>query len=138
MIDSRTLNGWSYRKAKCFGMPHHGAKYTGGDVRRYERDPEALCMVCGRPATETHHEPNGRNYFTLRTSWGTFVLKPALIALCRDCHEKRTRNELSILWEWNTEQDEAAWWSGHLLAHGLSAHSPLLYALGGWHVEKQG
>ena len=136
--DSSVLHGTSYKKAKCCGMPHFMARYTSGDIKHYKRKHDAICMICGRPATETHHEPPGRLYFDLRTKWGIFMLRPALITLCHECHELRTNNRLSISWEWNDEETEELWWSGYLLAHGYPAHSPRLYDLGGWHVEKQG
>lgn len=135
MVDASLLNGWSYEKASCFGMPHFMARYTSGDVRSYERDADARCMVCGRPATETHHEPNGRLYFTLRTKRGIFVLKPALIALCRECHDLRTKNGLSIRWSWNSEVDESMWWDGYLLSHGYRPHDGRLLDFGRWVIS---
>lgn len=135
IVDAKQLHGWSYEKAKCFGMPHFMAHYTSADVRKYERDEGAVCMVCGKPATETHHEPNGRSYFLLMTPMGRFSLMPALIALCRDCHRARTENRLSIEWEWDSDEIEAKWWSGELLSHGFKAHSPHLNELGRWVVK---
>ena len=91
IVDADTLMGWSYDKAKSCGMPCVGARYTADDVRKYELVEGALCTVCGKPATDVHHEPNGRMPFCMKTKWGLFVLKPSLIALCRECHEKRHR-----------------------------------------------
>ena len=137
IVDSRTLHGWSYEAAKCMGMPHFMARYTSGDYRKYKKDQDAECMVCGRPATDVHHQPF-REYFELRTGWGTFVLKPALITLCRECHEKVEHSEISIKWEWDSDEYEERWWNGDLLAHCFNAHSKALSELGGWHVEIEG
>ena len=131
---ARTLGGWSYRDAVCCGMPHHGAHYTADDVRRYEMDEGARCLVCGKPATEVHHEPEKRISFTMRTPWGYFVLKPALIALCSDCHRLRSDKRIWITRRWDDESDEELWWSGEMLSHGINAHSPALSEMGRWEV----
>lgn len=135
MIGAEVLHGYSYENAKCYGMPHFMARYKGGDYRKYEKEPEAVCMVCGSPATDTHHQPS-RGIFDLRTKWGIFALMPALITLCRGCHEKVEHSEILIRWEWNDGETEALWWSGWLPSHGYPAHSPRLYELGGWKVEQ--
>ena len=135
MIDSKLLHGWSYEAAKCMGMPHFGAHYLGGDYRRYSRDPYAECMVCGRPATDVHHQPF-RDYFQLRTKWGIWSLMPGLVTLCRECHEKVEHSEIRIRWDWCDEETEGLWWSGYLQCHGFPPHSPRLNELGAWVYEQ--
>lgn len=131
---STVLNGTSYENAKSFGAPHFMARYTGSGYGSYKRDPDAVCFVCGRPATETHHAPY-RDYFALRTKWGTFVLKPALVALCRECHEDIEHSRKHLVWVWNSDEIERMWWSGYILSHGYKPHSEHLYKLGRWTVR---
>ena len=136
MVSADVLSGWTLRDASCCGMPHHGAYYTADDIRRYRMEDGARCLVCGKPAKHVHHEPEKRLSFTMRTKWGWFVLKPALIALCPDCHRLRSNKRIWIDWVWNDGEHEERWFDGHLLAHGYLAHSKRLYELGKWEIRR--
>lgn len=139
MIASSVLRGMPYQKAKCFGMPHHDAFYTSGD--RHSLQAGARCLACGRPAESAHHEPQkgtGGQTWTLRTSKGAFVLRPALIALCGSgttgCHGKRHAGLLRIEWFWDDPAWEEAWFSGEVLSMGIEPHSPELLGYGHWEL----
>lgn len=141
-----TLCGTPLEIASSFGMPHVGARYTADNVNRYRLEDGARCAVCGRPATNAHHEPpkgsGGKHrQFTMWTPWGRFILKPALIALCGSgttgCHGMRHEGRVSFTWEWYDEKDAERWWSGELLSHGYSPHDPMLNELGYWRVERK-
>lgn len=139
------LNGLSADWASLYGMPHQGAFYAKDDVDSHTLEWDAVCCVCGRPATDAHHCPpksKGRT-FALRTGMGIFILKPALFALCRGCHMKFHgevgRGPLLLArWEWNSEEDAEAWYSGELMSHGTPPNSPKLLYHGRWVIDERG
>lgn len=136
MWDSATLRGKSVERARLYGMPHVGAKYTCAGTKSYERYLD-ICPVCGRPAVNTHHEPprgiGGGGYLAL----AGIALRPALIALCRECHEKRHAHELTFTWEWDDDIFEEMWSTGFLL-EDYEPHDEALYEFGCWAVYKDG
>ena len=130
----------SRHKALLYGMPHIGAHYERDDVNSHRLDDGALCAVCGRRATQAHHCPpksTGRSVL-MRTEWGQFVLKPALIALCAECHARVHRHEIEPRWIWNDDECLEEWAAGYLLSHGYPAHSPRLNELGRWFFARMG
>ena len=92
-LDSfRDASGLSDHPSACCGMPHLGARYTGRGVNAYRLDEGAPCAFCGRPAAHAHHEPpkgTGGGVLHLGTPHGVFDLRPALVALCPECHDAR-------------------------------------------------
>lgn len=139
MIAAKALRGVPFEAARLYGMPHVGAAYTSRTgVDAYRMEEGALCPVCGRPATNVHHEPpkgRGRS-FALPTPMGDFAMRPALIALCGNgivgCHGRRHNGLLSLRWEWDDPASEEAWLDGSLLSHGYAPHDARLYGLGRW------
>lgn len=136
---STQLRGVSYEQAELFGKPHLGCFYAHDDVHSHKREDMALCAICGKPATNAHHEPplgmGGKNrHFVLATKWGQFVLKPALFALCGSgttgCHGKRHTRLYRFEWHWDSTKNAKAWWSGKLLKEGMAPHSEKLFELG--------
>lgn len=134
------LRGLSVETAQKFGMPSVGCEYTGSGAHRYRLLDGALCAVCGRPATNCHHEPHlgmgGRN---ARFELHGVELRPALIALCGSgttgCHGAIHAGRFSLRWEWADPEDEDRWWAGELLALAESAE---LFELGGWAIDGNG
>ena len=70
----------------------------------YERD-DGMCVLCGAPATETHH-------IIFRSRGGTNELKN-IACLCRKCHEiahgvhaKQTRETLQRIFKERNERYE--------------------------------
>ena len=129
----------------CCGMPHLGARYTGPGVNAYRLDDGALCAFCGRPAAHAHHEPpkgTGGGVLHLATPHGVFDLRPALVALCPECHEARHAKggdgRLSVRWEWDTPLLAMAWWRGDVLAGGTEPHSPELFGSGRYALYRMG
>ena len=120
-------------KLACYGMPHFMAEYTADDTDKYRRAEGAICVVCGRPATDVHHVPpkSTARSVVMETPAGKFVLKPALMAMCRECHEAYHRGLVRVRWEWDEGQREL-WESGWLLAHRGFAHGGWLYGHGRW------
>lgn len=124
--------------AMLYGMPHMGAHYKSDNVNSHRLDEGALCSVCGRMAQHAHHCPpkSKARSILLQSEWGQFVLKPALIAVCAECHARIHRHEIQPKWLWNNEEDARLWADGYLLAHGYCAHSEKLNELGRWFFER--
>ena len=137
-----------------YGMPHIGCRYTRDDVAATAFDDDWVpCAVCGATATNRHHLPprgkhsaidpeTGRKRpgaLLLMTTWGRFVLKPALIALCGSgttgCHHLWHAREVEIAWAFDSPEYEGRWLDGYLLAHGMAPHSEELYGIGCWHFH---
>lgn len=141
MNDANRLRGRSKEEAERYGKPNINARYITSDPHRYTKEPETLCIICGRPATDAHHwPPLGRSaggVWNLRTPMGAYELRPSLMALCRRHHEMMHAGEISANWVWDSEQAEAAWWAGAILQE-VKAHSPLLYLFGRWRFEWDG
>ena len=132
-----------------YGMPNIGCHYTRDDVAATAPDDDWVgCVACGKTAHQCHHEPprsasrakgsgktkNGA--LLLETPRGKFVLKPALIALCRECHAKRHNGQLEIAWAFDTEEYERQWLDGYLLSRmHIDAHSEHLYGYGCWKIH---
>lgn len=144
MIAASSLGGLSREAATKYGMPHIGAEYYGEGVNAYRPLDRPRCPVCGRPASNVHHEPakGSTGTWTLRTKVGIFVLRPALIALCgtgtTGCHGERHAGLLRVSWRWDDPVDEEAWLNGFLLSHGFEPHDPRLYGYGCWTFERNG
>lgn len=134
------LRGRPVSEAMKFGMPHVGCHYAGSGVNTHRLDDGAMCLVCGRPATNAHHEPPKSKCptFLLSTPNGSHVLRPALFALCGSgttgCHNgfhggARYKAE----WLWDDDEFERMWWGGELLER-FGPHSPELYDFGRWSI----
>lgn len=132
------LRGLSYPAASLYGMPNLGAEYTREDVSATKLHRPPRCACCGTQSARgfsAHHEPpRSKGSFVLRTEWGSFVLLPALIALCGSgttgCHGMRHGGRLRIRWEWDSDEYAEKWWSGWTLSHYCAPHSPRLFKLG--------
>lgn len=129
----------------CCGMPNLGARYTGPGVNDYQLDEWAVCAFCGRPAAHAHHEPpkgTGGGVLHLATPEGTFDLRPALIAMCPECHEARHAKggdeRLRIRWEWDNPMLAMRWWKGGMLAELAEPHATELYAFGRYVLTRMG
>lgn len=144
IVDSSVLGGMSYEKAANYGMPHIGCSYRTSYVNSHQCEEGARCAVCGRLASNSHHEPpkGTSSVWTMKTVHGTFALKPALIALCGSgttgCHGDRHNGRVRFQWVWDDEAMEALWFNGFLLSHGVPPHSPKPYQWGHWEVFKDG
>lgn len=141
MISMGQLQGHSLERAALYGMPHIGARYVGeGD--RTKIDEGALCPFCGKPAENAHHAApkglgGGGRVRVMRTEWGWFPLRSALVAVCgrgnaSGCHGGLHSGLLCVRWEWDAPEDGELWESGWLLSHGVEPHSPALYGRGRW------
>lgn len=134
------LKGLSIEKAELYGKPHIGAFYEGSGISTNRLTEGARCMVCGRPATNSHHvPPRSRGTFTLSTERGDYELKPSLFALCGSgttgCHNGfHGGARFFPEWAWNTPEAAESWWTGELLSM-FEPHSTLLYAFGHWRVH---
>ena len=128
------LHGMSIDKARLFGMPHVGCHYANLSVNSHKLDRGARCAVCGQIARHAHHEPQkgmgGTRGFLLHE----FALRPALLALCPQCHHDRHFSDLSFTWLWEDDESEAEWASGKLLRDGFGPGSEELFSLGYWVV----
>lgn len=126
-----------------YAMPNLSAAYHADriDATHWEGDyPE--CQVCGksvRPFAVHHEPPRSKGSLLLQGEWGQFVVKPALILLCEQCHRDRhDRGTLSFRWEWDTPEDEELWLSGWFYAHGYQEHDRRFFEHGRIVVESHG
>ena len=138
---SRQLRGLSYEVAECYGKPHIMARYDGSSVKSHRREEDAVCVVCGRPATNAHHNPplSKGDVFLLMTGWGRFVLKPALIAVCGSgttgCHNGfHGGARFKARWVWDSDESAEKWWNGEFLKE-MPPHSNKLYRYGCWRIS---
>lgn len=131
--DSRDMHD-SMDAISRYAMPNLGARYTADRIGATEWAgdyPE--CAVCGRSRGpfEVHHEPpRSKGSLLLKTKMGQFVVKPALLCLCRRCHADRHNGLLSLGWEWDSEEDERLFLSGWLYSHGYAEHDPRFFEHG--------
>lgn len=132
------LRGLSLEQAEKFGKPCIGAHYTGRTAHDYTLEECARCAICGRPATNAHHEPHlgmgGRNSrFVLNADNESMPLLPSLIALCGSgttgCHGLVHSGRYKIAWEWFEDRFERDWWDGKMLC---IVQDPELYDFGQW------
>lgn len=115
------------------GMPHLGAHYETADVNSHTLDDGAYCAFCGARAVHAHHEPpkqmgGGNSYREL----GGVEIRPALIALCAECHAARHSGRLRIEWVWLDVASMNEWNSGFPLENGFVPHDLLLFEIGYW------
>jgi len=125
-----------------YAMPNVHAHYTADriDATAWDGDYPA-CAACGRSKGpfEVHHEPErSKRSLLLKTSMGQFVVKPALLLLCKGCHLDRSERRLKISWEFDTEEDREAWLSGDLYAHGYQEHDGRMFQHGRIVFERAG
>jgi hypothetical protein len=117
-----------------YGLPHIMCSYRGKSVNSHRLDEDAVCVCCGRPATNAHHWPP-KGTAPVRHRAG-FELKPALFAVCGSgttgCHDGfHGGARYDAWWEWDEDGAEDRWEDGSLLQI-LPPHSPGLYQLGHW------
>lgn len=139
--DMWQLRGLPYDVAERYGKPCVGAHYRGHGARSNALDEGARCACCGRPATNSHHCPplHFGQGFLLATPRGSWLLRPALIALCGSgttgCHDGfHGGARYRATWEWRSDEFARMWWDGELLSR-VAPHSPALYAWGLWRFE---
>lgn len=144
MLEMAQLRGIAKPLAEMYGKPHWMARYgsdnpTPLSVDRYALDDEAVCVCCGRRATNSHHTPPkgiGR-VFELATKSGRFKVRPALLAVCGSgttgCHGAIHKGLLKVEWVWDDPGFEAGWWDGSIPAV-TKPHDPELYSVGCWHI----
>lgn len=148
MIERDQLYGLSLPTAERYGKPHWMAHYMSGNptarsVDRYVMEEDATCIVCGKRATNVHHEPpKGKaRTFPLATDRGLWVLRPALLAVCGSgttgCHGDIHTHRIGVEWVWDEPGIEEAWWDGSLL-ESSEPHSPILYEVGFWRITQDG
>jgi 5-methylcytosine-specific restriction endonuclease McrA len=106
-----------------YAAPHINAEYYRDEISATKwMGDYPQCAVCGRTngSFAVHHEPpRSKGSLILCTPMGKFVIKPTLILLCKECHEKRHDGRLSFRWEWNTQEDEEKFWNGDFFSHEM-------------------
>ena len=126
-----------------YAMPNLYARFYADRIEATEWDcdyPE--CAVCGKsvkPFAVHHEPPRSKGSLLLQSEWGQFVVKPALMLLCAECHRDRhDRGELSFSWRWDTPEDEEKWLSGWFYAHGYAEHDSRFFKHGSIVVNSRG
>lgn len=130
-----------FKDEPLLGFPHIGAKYVPGISRghlNYRREEGALCAVCGRVATETHHlvelgMGGVQMPHNARRHYGIFPLYSPLFALCRECHKRFHSHEVTI--EWAYDEGEGDCPATMALR---TANSPLLFGYGRYLLTNRG
>ena len=132
----KLTRGMPIAVAELYGKPHVGCSYAGKTVNTHRLDEDALCVCCGKLATNAHHyPPRGTSpYFKFKG----LELKPALFALCGSgttgCHGQwHSPRRFTALWKWDSEDYMRAWWEGDLLGE-YAPHAPGLYLFGRWEL----
>ena len=122
---------------ECYGKPHLGAYYATGSVDSNRLKEGAICVCCGRPATNSHHvAPKSRgHFFELHGK----IMRTALFAVCGSgttgCHNGfHGGGRFRALWVWDDRRWESDWWSGRLFDQGIEPHDPLLFEYGRWEL----
>lgn len=139
---SEKLGTLTVEKARMFGMPHVGAKYTSKTGDHYRMLEGARCMVCGQPAAHVHHEPNKGMGGHATLELAGHGLRPALFALCQKCHDQRhfahNGDRLSIRWRWAFEptshEYEKLWVEGGFFESGFMPHDERLFWYGWYEI----
>lgn len=117
-----------------YGLPHIGCHYEGKSVNSHKLDEDAVCVCCGKIATNAHHYPP-KGTAPVRHRNG-YELKPPLFAVCGSgttgCHDGwHGGARYEAWWRWDRHEYELQWEDGTLLdRHG--PHSPALYYYGCW------
>ena len=134
IVDYRKDTHPSRNKVNNYAMPHLNARYDSDDIADTTWTGDyPVCAACGTShgKFEVHHEPPRSNGSLLLISkWGRFVVKPALVCLCKRCHTDRTEKRLKIDWEWDTPEDEELFWNGWYMSHGYEEHSEMFWGHG--------
>lgn len=130
------LRGLSLDVAECYGKPHIGCFYRNNSVKSHTRNDDARCVICGRQATNAHHQPPlSKGGFLLHG----YELRPSLIALCGSgttgCHNDfHGGSRYEIRWVWESDKFAQMWWEGDLFEKGVRPHDKQLYLLGHWEI----
>lgn len=143
-MDRAILKGLPLNVAERYGKPHIGAHYRNNGVKSHVLDDDYVpCAVCGKPATNVHHDPPLRfgHEFPLWSEGGRrwIYLHPALFALCGSgttgCHNGFHGGARYVPeWVWDYPDAQEEWWSGKLLEI-LEPHSEGLYQFGHWEIH---
>lgn len=120
------------------GMPCLGAGYLDPYSDRHRLLDGATCPVCGKPATDSHHQPpkgmgGGSSRETVPgPDVDGHLVRPGLVALCHVCHMRlHQRNEVSVKWRWDSPQLQWLYEDGDL-APEFYDEPDRLWALGCW------
>lgn len=120
-----------------YGLPHIGCHYDGRKVNDNRLDEDAVCVCCGKMATNAHHYPP-KGTAPLRQRNG-FILRPALFAVCGSgttgCHDGwHGGARYEAWWRWDRAEYEQQWKDGTLLDR-YGPHSRMLYYYGCWVIH---
>lgn len=133
------FRGLSLDRAECYGKPHVGAYYASSNVNSNRLHHGAMCAVCGKPATNSHHHPPKGTASTFKLEYpdGSYqVLRPSLLAVCGSgttgCHGLIHQRKVRIRWEWDDLAYQEQYWQGLI---GSKPHDPILYRFGHWVIE---
>lgn len=120
-----------------YGLPHIGCHYANKSVNSNKLDEDAMCVCCGRMATNAHHYPP-KGTAPVRHRNG-YELRPALFAVCGSgttgCHDGwHGGARYEAWWRWDTYENEQRWQDGTLLDK-YGPHNPKLYYFGCWVIH---
>lgn len=139
----RSSSGLPIERARLYGMPHIGAFYYNAQTTNGKLEPDAMCAICGRPATNAHHlvpKGIGGGYAWLSSKDGKLQrLRSPLFAVCgmgnmSGCHKLFHDHRITVRWVWDDPRYEQMWWDGEL----AKPHSDELYNYGCYVIENQG
>lgn len=118
-----------------YASPNVRAAYRSDNISAtYWEGDYPKCCACGRTRGHfaVHHEPpRSKGALVLETASGMFVVKPALLLLCEECHRDRhDRALLSFRWEFASDEDEERFLTGALFREGFQEHDSRLWDMG--------
>ena len=130
----------AYERAELYGKPHIGeAFYPDERTRLGHLQPDALCAICGRLATNAHHiVPKGMGggsaILSVPYKEGAYKLRSPLMAVCgmgnsSGCHRKLHDRDIEVRWEWDEDKYREWWWKGHFFEK-MKPHDDRLYLFG--------
>ena len=143
IYDHRDSTHSSMDVIRRYAMPNVNARYYADRIEATEWQGDyPVCAVCGKsvkPFAVHHEPPRSKGSLLLVTEWGRFVVKPALLLLCEECHRDRdSRGVLRIDWEFDTDEDEERWLTGWFYAHGYMEHDSRFFDHGRIVIEHRG
>ena len=122
-----------------YGLPHIGCHYQNSSVNSNRLDDDAVCVCCGRLATNAHHYPPKGTAPVRHRNGLSLILRPALFAVCGSgttgCHNGwHGGARFEAWWTWDNPFAEKFWEDGTLLKL-YQPHDARLYELGCWTIR---
>lgn len=142
------FNGLPMDRANLYGKPHlGGAFYPDMRTKLGHLEPDAVCVVCGKPASNAHHvvpKGMGGGSATLHLPFDDkgIELRSPLMAVCgmgnvSGCHKRMHDRDVRVRWEWDEPKYEEWWWKGYFFQNH-EQHDPAFFNFGRYIIDIDG